>query len=207
MTVAALARPVQGVVSWQPLAGMMAAGVGLVLVGSRGGVALRVSVAVAGVAASTAFLLDDPAAETLAASPTPLSDRRAQRVAIAAGALAVWWTATVAIAAARGGDFPLRGRALELVVLVAIALAVSAAAATTGDRTGGGIAGAAFSVVCFASTLLPPRWWLPLPSDSTAPDAVPRLIAILACAVALLAWTSRDPARRGRRATLSRREQ
>lgn len=192
---AALARPVPRVLSWQPLAGMSAAGIGFVLIGSDGGAAQRASIAGVGVAAATAFLFDDPAADTLAASPTPLSARRAQRVAIAALVVAPWWTVAVTVAAARAGGFPLRGRALELGVLVAVALAVSAAATTRGDRTGGGIAGAACSSACFAATFLPPRWWLPFPPDPTAAGATPRWVAVLACAITLLAWSSRDPAR------------
>lgn len=192
---AALWRPVPRVLSWHPLAQMMAAGIGFVMVGSDGGAIQRLSVSGVGVAAATAFLLDDPASETLAASPTPLSARRAQRVAIVAMVVASWWTVAVTVAATRAGGFPLRGRALELGVLVTVALAVSAAAATTGDRTGGGIAGAACSTACFASTLLPPRWWLPFPPDPTAAGAALRWVAVLVCAIALLAWTSRDPAR------------
>lgn len=203
MTTAALGRPLVRVVSWQPLGWVMAAGVAFVSIGSRSGVALRFSVAGAGVAAATAFLLDDPAAGTLAASPTPLSARRLHRVAVAAAVIPLWSTVAVSIGATHGAGLPLRGRTLELTVLVVIALAVSAAAATMGDRTGGGVAGAACSAACFASTFLPPRWWLPFPADPSGPGASHRLAAILACAIALLAWTSRDPARRnpGRRRT------
>jgi hypothetical protein len=190
-----LARPMPAIVSWQPLARVMAAGMVFVLVGSRSGTAARVTIAGAGVAAATAFLLDDPAAETLSASPTPLPARRAQRVAIAAVAVALWWAAAVTVAATQIGVVPLAGPALEVGVLVAVAVAVSAAAATMGDRTGGGIAGAAVSVACFASTFLPSRWWLPFPPDPAAPGATPRWLAVFVCATALLAWTSRDPAR------------
>ena len=190
---------VRRVVAWQPVGRMMVAGMAFVLIGSRSGAAARVTIAGVGVAATTAFLLDDPAAETLAGSPTPLSARRAHRVAIAGLALPLWWAGAAGAAALRGVELPLRSLALDLAVLVTIALAVSAASSAAGDRTGGGIAGATCSVACFASTFLPPRWWLPFPADPMLPGAAPRLIAILALAVALLAWASRDPARRRRR--------
>ena len=177
----------------------MVAGMIFVQVGSRGAITWRVTIGGVGVAAATAFLLDDPAAETLAASPTPLSVRRAQRVGIAAMAAALWWTGAVAVVATRVDGAPLAGPALQLCALVAVAVAVSAAATTMGDRSGGGIAGAAFSVACFASTFLPPRWWLPFPPDPSAAGATERWLATLACAIALLAWTSRDPARRPHR--------
>ncbi len=204
LQVAALARPTGRVLSWQPLAQVMVAGLVFVTIGSQAGVSLRLSIAGAAVAAATAFLVDDPAAVTLAASPTSLPIRRLQRVAVGALAVGFWWTAAVSVATHRAGGFPLRGRALELGVFVAIALAVSAATATIGDRTPGGIAGAVFTTACFAMTLLPSRAWLPFPADPSAPGAAPRLLTALACAVAVLAWASRDPAHRPR-ATLVRR--
>jgi len=193
---AAIVAPMVRVVSLAPLGWAMAGGMALVSVGSRSGVALRLTIAGAAVAAATAFLLDDPAAATLAGSPTPLRARRWHRIAVAAVGVPLWWTAAVTVAIARTGGLPLRGRALELTVLVAVALAVSSGAATTGDRTGGGVAGAACSVAGFASTLLPPRWWLPFPTDPGGSGATPRLAVILALAVAVLTWTTRDPARR-----------
>jgi hypothetical protein len=198
---ATITRP--RVLSWEPIALVMSAGTAFAAVGSRGGVAQRVVIAGAAVAATAAFLLDDPASETMAASPTPLSARRLQRIGIAVVAVVLWCTLALIVAAARGGESVVRGRALELAALTAVALGVSAASATMGDRTGGGIAGAACCFACFASTFLPPHWWLPFPTDSSAPGAAVRLLAIVACASALLAWTSRDPAvtRRSRRRT------
>ena len=73
---------------------------------------------------------------------------------------------------------------------------MSATASTMGDRTAGGIAGALFSMACFATTFLPSRTWLPLPPNPDAPGATSRLLAVLSCAIAVLAWVSRDPVRR-----------
>ena len=191
-----LARPAIKIVNWQPAARLMVVGVAFVAIGSQAGVQQRLSIAAAGVAASSAFLLDDHAAVTLASSPTSLPIRRLHRVTVAALAVGLWWVVAVTIATNRTGSFPIVGRALELSVLVAIALAASAIASTVGDRTTGGIAGAACSIACYATTFLPPQQWLPLPAHPDAPGATPRLLASLACAMAVLAYISRDPATR-----------
>lgn len=191
---AALAGPAARVLNWQPLAQVMLAAIVFVTIGSRAGVPLRLSIASAAVAASSAFLLDDPAAVTLAASPTSLPLRRLQRVAIAALAVGLWWTAAVAVTTHRAGGLPLQGRALELSMLLAVALAVSATTSTIGDRTAGGIAGAVFTIVCYAITYLPSQTWLPLPTHPDTPGSTTPLLAVLACALALLARASRDPA-------------
>lgn len=192
----ALARPAPRVLSWQPLARVMTAGIVFVTIGSRAGAPLRLSIASAAVAAASAFVLDDPAAVTLAASPISLPVRRLQRVTVAALAVGLWWTAAVSIATHRAGPLPLQAPTLELGVFVAVALAVSAAATTMGDRTAGGIAGAVVTIASFATTFLPSRVWLPFPADPTAPGATLRLLPVLACAVTVLAWASRDPAQR-----------
>jgi hypothetical protein len=191
-----LARPAIKIVNWQPAARLMVAGLAFVTIGSQAGVQMRLSIAAAGVAASSAFLLDDHAAVTLASSPTSLPIRRLHRVTVTALAVGLWWVTAITLATSRAGNFPIVGRALELCVLVAIALAASAVASTVGDRTTGGIAGAACSIASYSTTFLPPQQWLPLPSHPDAPGATPRLLATLACAMAVLAYASRDPATR-----------
>ncbi len=191
-----LTRPAVRILSWQPLVYMMLAGILIVASGNRAGVHLRLSIASAAVAAATAFLLDDSAAVTLAASPMSLPRRRLQRVTVAALAVGLWWAAAIAVTTHLAGGFPLRGRALELGAFVAVANAVSATASTMGDRTAGGIAGALFTMACFGTTFLPPRTWLPFPAHPDAPGATSRLLAVLACAIAVFAWMSRDPAHR-----------
>ena len=191
-----LARPAIKVVNWQPAARLMIAGLAFVTVGSRAGVPLGMSIAGAGVAATSAFLLDDHAAVTLASSPTSLPIRCLHRIIVAALAVGLWWGAAVAVATNRTGRYPLGGQALQLSVLVAIALAASAVASSIGDRTTGGVAGAACSIACYATTFLPPQPWLPLPANPDAPGATPRLLATLIFATAVLAYNSRDPATR-----------
>lgn len=190
----ALAGTSARVLKWRPLGQVMLAALAFVAIGSRAGVALRLSIASAAVAAASGFLLDDPAAVTLAASPTSLPLRRLQRVSVVAAAVGLWWAAVAVLATRIGGGFPLRGRALELCVFVAVTLAASATASNLGDRTVGGIAGAACAAGCYAITFLPPRSWLPLPGHPDAPGATSRRLVVLAGAVAVLAWASRDPA-------------
>jgi len=190
-----LARPAIKIVNWQPVATLMVAGLAFLTIGNRSDV-LRLSIAAAGVAASSAFLLDDHAAVTLASSPTSLPIRRLHRITLTALVVGLWWVAAVAVASNRTGNFPVAGLSLQIGGLVAIALAASAVASTVGDRTTGGIAGAACSIAIYATTLLPPQPWLPLPSHPDAPGATPRLLATLICAAAVLAYTSRDPATR-----------
>ena len=187
------------VLNWQPGARMMIIGLAFVAVGSRAEVQARLSIACVSVAATSAFLLDDQAAITLAASPTSLPARRLHRVAVASIGVGLWWLVAVAVAAIRVGGFPFTGRALQLGMLVAVALAASAVAARVGDRTSGGIAGAACCMVVYATTYLPPRRWRPLPSHPDAPGATPQHLVALASALAVLAYMSRDPAARARR--------
>lgn len=196
---AVLAGPSARVWPWQPLACALLATMALVAIGGRAGVALRLSIAGAVVAAASGFLLDDPAAVTLAASPLSLRRRRLQRVTAVAVAVGVWWAGAATIASRLGGGFPLRGRALELSVFVAVALAGSATAATLGDGTVGGIAGAVSAAGCYALTFLPSRAWWPLPAHPDDPGAASRLLVVLAVAVAVLTRASRDPAHRRRR--------
>jgi hypothetical protein len=201
-----LARPAIKIVNWHPLAQLMAAGLAFMAIGNPAGAPLRMSIAAAGVAATGGFLFDDHAAITLASSPTSLPIRRLHRIAAASVAIGLWWVVAVAITTNRAGSFPVAGRALELCVLVAIALAASAVAAGVGDRTTGGIAGAACSIASYATTFLPPQPWLPLPAHPGGPGATPRLLAVLAGAMAVLAYTSRDPATPRPSTRIQRRE-
>lgn len=182
------------VLNWQPCGRLMVVGLAFVAIGVRATIYTRLSIAGAGVAATSAFLLDDQAAITLASSPTSLPARRLHRVALAAITVGLWWLAAVAVATIRVGSFPLAGRALQLGMFVAVALAASAVAAGVGDRTTGGFAGAACCMVVYATTYLPPQRWLPLPAQPDTPGATTRLLVALGCALAVLAYMSRDPA-------------
>jgi hypothetical protein len=184
------------VVTWTPMVGAMVAGTLFVALGSRAAVPMSLSVAGAGLAAAGGFLLDDPASVTLAASPTSRRSRALLRVSVAALGAGLGWAGAVAVATQRAGGLPLRGATLQLVALVATALAVSAVASSVGDRTAGGIAGAVVTIGCFASTFLPPKAWLPFPADPNGPGAKLRLIGVLGVALVVLFVGTGDPVRR-----------
>lgn len=192
----ALSLPTARVLTWRPLFWSMGGASAYLAIGNPAGLVTRLAIAGAAVGATSGFLLDDPAAVTLAAAPASLPMRRLHRVMIAAISIGLWWIGAVLFVSVRSGGFPLVGRSLELAALGAIALATSALAATSGDRTSGGIAGAVAALCCYAATLLPPKPWLPFPSNPDAPGASFRLSTAVLLAVAALWFLSRDPAGR-----------
>lgn len=194
---ASLAGPA-GVVRWQP---MVAAGLGavaLVALGSPDGVPFRLSVAGACLAASGAYVIDDPGAVTVAASPTSLLVRRAVRTATAAAGVSIGWIAALSVSSLRVSVAATWPGTLQVTAFLALALAVSAVAASTGDGTEGAIAGVVVTMACFASTLLRGIPWLPFPPDPAAPGGAGRLLLVLTAAILALAFASRDPAARAR---------
>jgi fluoroquinolone transport system permease protein len=75
-------------------------------------------------AAALALAVDEPAAALLDATPTPMVERLAARLALCGVLVLPTWTAAVALASLRGADVPLVGMTLELAALVALGLAV-----------------------------------------------------------------------------------
>ena len=152
--------------------------------------------------ASTAglgFALDDPAAETVAASPTPLSRRRIYRVCIAGAIIVATWLAIAAVLATSDTQrFPTYDVIVEVGALAAIALATSALVQQRTQAPGGPTAalvvfvGPAFLYgVVFRDHRI-------FPSLVPGQDLRERWIWIaLACTI-LLVLASRDPARRKR---------
>lgn len=146
-------------------------------------------------AAAVAFSVEDPAGETLSASPTSLARRRSLRLSAILLALAVTWAVLVAIAAIRGpltGD-DLAQRAAEIAAVSGLAAAAGGVAqrqSVAGAGPVGAVAGAlgvlVVSSLAFRFHQLPMltiiehhgRWWL---------------VGLAGWAVA--AWTWRDPAR------------
>ncbi len=146
-------------------------------------------------AAAVAFAVEDPAGETLSASPTSLARRRALRLSAILLGLAITWMVLVAAAAIRG---PLTGhdlaqRAAEAAAVSGLASAAAGLAhrqsvATAGSVGAGTGALTALVITSFAYRFhqLPAlmteahhgRWWL---------------VALTAWTVT--AWTWRDPAR------------
>ncbi len=152
--------------------------------------------------ASTAglgFALDDPAAETVGASPTPLARRRIHRVAIVGSITAATWLVIAGVVSTSDRQrFPTYDVIIEVAALAAIGLVTSAMVQRRTQAPGGPTAalivlvgpvflsGVAFRDVRVFPSLVPgqelrDRWiWL-----------------ALACA-AVLVLASRDPAGRKR---------
>jgi hypothetical protein len=142
-------------------------------------------------ALALALVLDDPAAATLAASPTPLRRRRALRLAVALPLLAAGWAMVGWAAAPTGGGlFPPGWATLVLATFAGVVLASAAVAGRDGGL-GGAAAGPALLAFAVAAALLPGRWAL-LPVDGRER----RWQLLLALALVVLLAASADPAAR-----------
>ncbi len=197
----ALLRPLVSAVRWQPSIGAIAlAGLLLALKAddlNDGGTALMVLRGVAALLAlSAAFLLDDTAANTLAASPTSLAWRRSHRLAILAVLVGAPWTLAVLAVQSRGTDLPVAGLTLELVTLLAVGLATGASITRWTDVPEPGVLAAPLTVgTLLTASRLPERWALLVPPGPSWGPAHERWALLLAAAVLALLWCNRDPAR------------
>jgi hypothetical protein len=152
--------------------------------------------------ASTAglgFALDDPAAETIAASPTPLARRRIHRVGIA-GTITVttWMVIAGVVATSDTQQFPTYDVIIEVAALAAIGLATSALVQRRRQAPGGPTAalvvlvGPAFLYgVVFRDVRI-------FPSLVPGQDLRERWIWLTLAGTASLVRASRDPAGRKR---------
>lgn len=150
--------------------------------------------------ASTAglgFALDDPAAETVAASPTSLARRRIHRVSIAVTITVTTWLMIAGVVATSDTQrFPTYDVIIEVAALAAIALATSALVQQRTQAPGGPTAalvvlvGPAFLYgVVFRDVRV-------FPSLVPGQDLRERWIWIALACAALLVFTSLDPAGR-----------
>lgn len=197
-----VARALLAATQWQPLVAVALAGVAVVevarLAGHPDGALMqagRYSLVVA--AACAALVIDDPAASTLAASPMPLSVRRAQRLALAGASLALGALPVMVRAGLIGGRLPSRLQfdgALEIAVYAAFGCAVAATASRWGHEGSAGIAGACAVMVAFTTSVMLPSYARLFPATPFAEDARGRLLLNLAAATAVLIWSSSDPA-------------
>ncbi len=152
--------------------------------------------------ASTAglgFALDDPAAETVAALPTPLGRRRIHRVSIAGSITAATWLVIAGVVATSDTQrFPTYDVIIEVAALASISLATSAIVQRRTQAPGGPTAalvvlvgpaflyGVVFRDVRVFTSLVPGQ------------DLRERWIWLTLAASVLLMSTSRDPAGRKR---------
>ncbi|MEP7113131.1 MAG: hypothetical protein ABI862_07685 [Ilumatobacteraceae bacterium] len=152
--------------------------------------------------ASTAglgFALDDPAAETVGASPTPLARRRIHRIAIVGAITVTTWLLIAGIVATSDTQrFPTYDVIIEVAALAAIGLATSAAVQRRTQSPGGPTAalvvlvGPAFLYgVVFRDVRV-------FPSLVPGQDLRERWIWLGLAASLWLSSTSRDPAARKR---------
>lgn len=158
-------------------------------------------------AACAALIIDDPVASTLAASPTPLWVRRAQRLALAAAALGIGALPVLFRAGLIGGRLPPRLQAyaaLEIAVYAIFGCAVAATAARWGHEGSAGIAGACAVMVAFTTSVMLPSYARLFPATPFAEESRGRLLLNLAVATAVLVWSSADPAVRSPRARTRR---
>lgn len=188
------------VVSFAPLACVAAVGVVVVgfTTGGDGALVSRTRMAAMLVAATSAALLDDAAAVTLAPSPTPLVARRSFRIAIIGALVATWWSLTLVIASLRTTDLPAAALTREVIVLTAIAIVGALAAQRWSTDGQGGSAGGLAAIGWFVLSFLPRVRRVPLPPNALDPQSTGQLTAVTIVAVVAALALSRDPAARWR---------
>ncbi len=204
-----LLRPLRTAVRWQPLLGATVLVVVLLAVKAddlhQDGTALMVLRGVAALLAlGAAFLLDDAAAVTLAASPTSMVWRRWHRL-LEAALVAVPWALAVLVVRSRGAEPPVPGLTLELVTLVMLALAAAGGITRWTEVSEPGVLAAPLlGGIVLASFRIPERWALLAWPGPEWDAAHHRWGLLLAVALLVLPWCTRDPARRRSRHVASR---
>lgn len=203
-------RPVTRGMAWAPLLGATVASVGLLWVllhpnaGSTASTLAGLRLAALLLSAGAAFALEDPAASTLAPSPTSLLARQALHLGLLLVTLAALWTALIVVASVLAGvalsALPVGAATLEAVAMLALALAVTAAVSRTGDGRGG-VAGSSTLLLAVLAALVGQQQWpahltlFPFdPSDPAWALAHARWVWVLIGAVVVLAAASSDPA-------------
>jgi hypothetical protein len=149
------------------------------------------------------FVLDEPAEASLAASPTPLAARRLMAVGLVSLMLIPWWLVMAAWGASLSGELPRHALTLELAAIIGVSFGAAALGSHCLSPGRGGVVGAGALLVLGATALLLPASWtlyLPTPLDPGWVASHLRWATVGGLALAVLACTSRDPARRRRSA-------
>jgi hypothetical protein len=168
-------------VRWRPIIGA-AATAGLL---TRTEVPPVLVIAVA--ATGLSYVLDDPAAVILDATPTGRTRRTLTRLGLTLPLAAALWLGAVQPVWSLRSSAPAAGSAdLAVAALAAVVLAAAA--------MGGGVAAAPIGLaVGLAGSYLPDPWWLPV-----TPGQSRNWVIVLAVSTVLVIMASRDPAGRRR---------
>jgi hypothetical protein len=149
------------------------------------------------------FLLEDPAASTIASSPTTLFVRRSLRLGIGICAIVPVWAAILGYAALRmdGGALPVGALTLEFAAILMVGFVLAAGSIARG-YAGGPSGAVALFLLSWALPWLPHRWTLlgGSPGDDEWAAAHLRWALAVSLALCLTIAFSLDPARRGLRA-------
>lgn len=187
-----LARPTARLASWRALPAAGAVALAMLQLGGPPVIELRMSAVALCIGA--AFVLDDPAAQSLAASPTPLLFRRLLRTALLLPLVAGLWAIVLWCA----GESFTTALTLELLTMLVVTLAAAALAAPLVPDGRGGLAAAPVLLIVLAAALLmlPPAWTLFAldPADPAWQASHLRWTLLLAAAAAIFLAASRDPA-------------
>ena len=185
---ALLIRPLARTVRWLPLPAAALVGVGLLTFGEQGLHDLRT--AMIALCIGAAFVLDDPAADTVESSPPPLLFRATLRIALILPLVAVLWGLLLWDA-----HRPTVGAStLELAGMLALTLAAAA-------LLNGAAAGPVLLVLLGAARLLPDRWSI---FDGSR-GAHERWAVLLAIGLTGFLYASLDPCRLRLSARMRRR--
>lgn len=153
--------------------------------------------AAAGVIAVVLALVWPERCTVIAATPVGRPAVQRGRAVLVVGLLAAAWGLAALTATSSAQDVPVAPLALEAAALAAVVSVIVSALARDRD---GDVSMTTPVLVLLAvvalQTRLPEPWQL-LSAGPSAPGAPERLARVLVIAVAVLAWTTRDPAVRG----------
>lgn len=195
-----LAGPTVRLASWRALPAAGALAVAMVYFFSAPTV-IELRLAAIMLCLGAAFVLDDPAAQTLAASPTSLLVRRLLRTTLLLALLAVLWMIVLWSA----GEHVMSALTLELVTMLVVTLAAATVAIPRIPDGRGGVAAAPTLLIILSAALLllPGAWTLFAhdPADPAWQASHARWALLLVIAVTTFLAASRDPAHRHARPT------
>ena len=187
-----LVRPTARLASWSALPAADAVALAMLQFDAPQVIELRL--AAIALCVGAAFVLDDPAAQSLAASPTPLLFRRLLRIVLLVPLVGVLWAVVLWHA---GASFT-TALTLELATMLVVTLAAAALAAPLAPDGRGGLAAApALLITLTAALLLLPAGWTLFVADPADPaweTSHLRWALLLGAAVAAFLAASRDPA-------------